>query len=45
MSGHSELPRLLAAAETAAPAEAVDVVAEDLRRRFNATQLSFLILD
>ncbi|MFI0821327.1 PP2C family protein-serine/threonine phosphatase [Streptomyces sp. NPDC021098] len=45
MSGHSELPRLLIAAEMAAPVEAVDVVAEDLRRRFNATRVSFLILD
>ncbi|MEU0633711.1 PP2C family protein-serine/threonine phosphatase [Streptomyces sp. NPDC005989] len=42
---HSELPRLLAAAEAAAPVEAVDVVAEDLRRRFNATKVSFLIVD
>ncbi|MFE9004714.1 PP2C family protein-serine/threonine phosphatase [Streptomyces sp. NPDC007875] len=45
MSGHSELSRLLTAAETAAPVESVDVVAEDLRRRFDATQVSFLILD
>src|SRR5690348_9775423 len=42
---HGELPRLLTAAETAAPVEAVDVVSEDLRRRFNATKVSFLILD
>ncbi|MFJ8719399.1 hypothetical protein ACIRD9_40540 [Streptomyces violaceus] len=39
--GQSELPRLL----TAAPVEAVDVVAEDLRRRFEATKVSFLIVD
>ncbi|WP_328538871.1 PP2C family protein-serine/threonine phosphatase [Streptomyces sp. NBC_00344] len=43
--GHSELARLLTAAETAAPVEAVDVVAEDLRLRFKATKVSFLIVD
>ncbi|MEU6988369.1 PP2C family protein-serine/threonine phosphatase [Streptomyces sp. NPDC046324] len=43
--GHSGLPRLLTAAETAAPADAVDVLAEDLRRRFSATKVSFLIVD
>ena len=43
--GQSELPRLLAAAEAAAPVEAVDVVAEDLRRRLQATNVSFLIVD
>ncbi|MFI9220877.1 PP2C family protein-serine/threonine phosphatase [Streptomyces werraensis] len=43
--GQSELPRLLKAAETAAPVEAVDVVAEDLRRRLGATKVSFLIVD
>ena len=43
--GHSRLPRLLTAAETAAPVEAVDVVAEDLRRRFKATKATFLIVD
>ncbi len=43
--GQSELPRLLTAAETAAPVEAVDVVAEDLRRRLGATKVSFLIVD
>ncbi len=43
--GKSELPRLLTAAETAAPADAVDVIAHDLRRRFNATKVSFLIVD
>jgi hypothetical protein len=41
-SGH---PELLTAAETAAPVEAVDVFAEELRRRFGATQVSFLIVD
>jgi Stage II sporulation protein E (SpoIIE) len=40
-----ELPRLLTAAETAAPVDAVDVVSEDLRRRFEATKVSFLIVD
>lgn len=44
-AGQSELPRLLTAAETAAPVEAVDVIAEDLRRRFRATEVSFLIVD
>ncbi|MEU2931030.1 PP2C family protein-serine/threonine phosphatase [Streptomyces sp. NPDC007251] len=43
--GQSGLPRLLAAAETAAPADAIDVIAEDLRRRFNAAKVSFLIVD
>ncbi|RII20236.1 Stage II sporulation protein E (SpoIIE) [Streptomyces sp. YIM 130001] len=43
--GHSRLARLLTAAETAAPVEAVDVVAEHLRRRFDATKVSFLIVD
>ncbi|MFJ8546088.1 PP2C family protein-serine/threonine phosphatase [Streptomyces sp. NPDC093586] len=38
-------PRLLTAAETAAPADAADVVAEDLRRRFGATKVSFLVVD
>lgn len=41
----SGLPRLLTAAERAAPVDAVDVVAEDLRRRFEATKISFLIVD
>jgi hypothetical protein len=36
---------LLTAAEKAAPVDAVDVVAEDLRRRFAATKVSFLIVD
>jgi serine phosphatase RsbU (regulator of sigma subunit) len=40
-----EVPRLLTAAETAAPVEAVDVVARDLRRRFEAQRVSFLIVD
>ncbi|MDQ0905954.1 hypothetical protein QFZ22_001939 [Streptomyces canus] len=43
--GQSALPRLLTAAETAAPVGAVDVVAEHLRRRFEATRVSFLIVD
>ncbi|MFF7855157.1 SpoIIE family protein phosphatase [Streptomyces sp. NPDC007904] len=43
--GRSEFPRLLTAAETAAPVNAVDVVAEDLRRRLGATGVSFLIVD
>lgn len=40
-----EVPRLLTAAETAAPVEAVDVVAQDLRQRFEARRVSFLIVD
>ncbi|MFJ8648544.1 PP2C family protein-serine/threonine phosphatase [Streptomyces sp. NPDC093546] len=36
---------MLTAAEAAAPADAVAVVAEDLRRRFHATEVSFLIVD
>ncbi|WP_408646805.1 PP2C family protein-serine/threonine phosphatase [Streptomyces carminius] len=36
---------ILAAAETAAPVESVDVVAQELRRRFGATSVSFLITD
>lgn len=43
--GQSGHPRLLTAAETAAPVDAVDVIAEDLRLRFGATQVSFLIVD
>ncbi|MFF8399727.1 PP2C family protein-serine/threonine phosphatase [Streptomyces sp. NPDC016172] len=43
--GQNGLPRLLTAAETAAPVDAVDVVAEDLRQRFEATRVSFLIVD
>ncbi len=45
LDAQDELPRLLTAAETAAPVEAVDVVAEDLLRRFGATRVSFLIVD
>lgn len=45
MDGQGELPRLLTAAETAAPVEAIDVVAQDLLRRFGATRVSFLIVD
>lgn len=41
----SGLPWLLTAAERAAPVDAVDVVAEDLRRRFETTKISFLIVD
>ncbi|WP_328861242.1 PP2C family protein-serine/threonine phosphatase [Streptomyces sp. NBC_00306] len=44
-AGQSELPRLLTAAETAAPIEAVDVIAEYLRLRIEATKVSFLIVD
>ncbi|MBB4713718.1 hypothetical protein BJ965_003600 [Streptomyces luteogriseus] len=44
-SGQSELPRMLTAAETAAPVDAADVVAEDLRQRFKAASVSFLIVD
>ncbi|WP_149549205.1 PP2C family protein-serine/threonine phosphatase [Streptomyces marokkonensis] len=43
--GQSELPRLLTAAETAAPVDAVGVVAEELRRHVGATYVSFLIVD
>ncbi|MGW1591729.1 PP2C family protein-serine/threonine phosphatase [Streptomyces sp. NPDC002386] len=43
--GQSELPRLLTAVETAAPVDAVDVIAQDLRRRFQAARVSFLIVD
>ncbi|MFF4589543.1 PP2C family protein-serine/threonine phosphatase [Streptomyces sp. NPDC001388] len=43
--GQSGVPGLLTAAETAAPVDAVDVVAQDLRRRFEATEVSFLIVD
>ncbi|MEV5351371.1 PP2C family protein-serine/threonine phosphatase [Streptomyces achromogenes] len=41
----SGLSRLLTAAERAAPVDAVAVVAEDLRRRFGAAEVSFLIVD
>ena len=43
--GHTELAGLLTAAETAAPVDTVDVVAEHLRQRFAATEVSFLIVD
>ncbi|GAA2432450.1 PP2C family protein-serine/threonine phosphatase [Streptomyces macrosporus] len=36
---------ILAAAEAASPVESVDVVARELRRRFGATSVSFLITD
>ncbi len=45
MDTFSELPGLLTAAETAAPVEAVDVVGQDLRERFDADLVSFLIAD
>lgn len=45
MDSFEEAPRLLTAAEMAAPVEAVDVVARDLRRRFQADRVSFLIVD
>lgn len=46
MSGQQgELARLLTAVEKAAPVEAVDVVAEHLRWRFGAMEVSFLIVD
>lgn len=37
--------RLMTAAEAAAPGEAIDVVAEHLRKRFDAKKVSFLIVD
>ncbi|MFF9768262.1 PP2C family protein-serine/threonine phosphatase [Streptomyces sp. NPDC014636] len=43
--GRSELSRLLTAVERAAPVDAVDVVAEDLQRRYGAEKVSFLIVD
>ncbi|MFJ8942266.1 hypothetical protein ACIRG4_03070 [Streptomyces sp. NPDC102395] len=43
--GQSGRTRLLTAAERAAPVDAVAVVAEDLRRRFSAARVSFLIVD
>ncbi len=45
MRWESGLSRLLTAAEMAAPVDSIDVVADDLRGRFDATQVSFLILD
>ncbi len=45
MSGGHVVPQLLTAAETAAPVDAVGVVAEDLRRRLSAEEVSFLIVD
>ncbi|MFE2813642.1 PP2C family protein-serine/threonine phosphatase [Streptomyces nigra] len=45
LSERSELPRLLTAVEKAAPVDAAEVIAEDLRRRFDATRVSFLIVD
>ncbi|MFB6848616.1 PP2C family protein-serine/threonine phosphatase [Streptomyces sp. NPDC056373] len=43
--GRSGYPELLTAAEMASPVAAVDVFAEELRRRFGATKVSFLIVD
>jgi hypothetical protein len=43
--GQSGLSRLLTAAERAAPVDAVAVVADDMRRCFGATKVSFLIVD
>lgn len=40
-----QLHGLLEAADAAAPVESIDVVAEDLRRRFGAETVSFLIVD
>ncbi len=45
MSGGHVVPQLLTAAETAAPVDAVGVVAEDLSRRLSAEEVSFLIVD
>ncbi|KES06007.1 protein phosphatase [Streptomyces toyocaensis] len=43
--GDVELGELLAAAEAAPPGESVDVVADDLKKRFGAEQVSFLFVD
>ncbi|MEU6477958.1 PP2C family protein-serine/threonine phosphatase [Streptomyces sp. NPDC047017] len=40
-----ELGRLLAAAEAAPPGESVEVLADDLRKRFGAERVSFLFAD
>ncbi|GAA3749839.1 PP2C family protein-serine/threonine phosphatase [Salinactinospora qingdaonensis] len=42
---YMRLNELLAATEAVPPAEAVTVVVEDVRRRFDATMVSFLIAD
>lgn len=44
-AGDVELGELLAAAEVAPPGESVDVVADDLKKRFGAEQVSFLFVD
>ncbi|MVO88835.1 SpoIIE family protein phosphatase [Streptomyces sp. p1417] len=41
----SELAEILTAAENAAPGASLDVVARDLRHRFNARYVSFLFVD
>ncbi|HET9380828.1 MAG TPA: PP2C family protein-serine/threonine phosphatase [Streptomyces sp.] len=43
--GDLELGELLAAAEAAPPGESVDVVAQDLQKRFGAEAVSFLFAD
>ncbi|MFI2645726.1 PP2C family protein-serine/threonine phosphatase [Streptomyces sp. NPDC018610] len=43
--GDLELGQLLAAAEAAPPGESVEVVANDLRKRFGAERVSFLFVD
>jgi len=45
VTGDDELTRLLAAAETAPPTESVDVLMKELRRRFGAASVSFLVTD
>ncbi|MET8113921.1 PP2C family protein-serine/threonine phosphatase [Streptomyces prasinus] len=45
VGGDLELGELLAAAEAAPPSESVDVVADDLRKRFGAEDVSFLFVD
>ncbi|MFE1862608.1 PP2C family protein-serine/threonine phosphatase [Streptomyces anandii] len=43
--GDLELGQLLAAAEAAPPGESVEVLADDLRKRFGAERVSFLFVD
>ncbi|MFE9449533.1 PP2C family protein-serine/threonine phosphatase [Streptomyces sp. NPDC006739] len=43
--GDLELGELLAAAEAAPPSESVDVIAQDLQKRFGAARVSFLFVD
>ncbi|MER6976898.1 PP2C family protein-serine/threonine phosphatase [Streptomyces carpinensis] len=43
--GDLELGQLLAAAEAAPPGESVEVLANDLRKRFGAERVSFLFVD